>query len=150
MNKNKREDLPIQGIPDAEAGYSILGVPPSKTPHNISREDLRAIASRAHGYVGADLSAVVREAGTMAIKRWLATNSGTPSAKSSSSTQLMLTFMRLFHPSDHAMRSLFAHCSSKCPQFAIQTSADKPLTCKSCARLSSGRCFTRIHSNDSE
>jgi len=43
------------------------------------------------GYVGADLSAVVREAGTMAIKRWLATNSGTPSAKSSSSTQLMLT-----------------------------------------------------------
>ena len=30
------------------------------------------MASRAHGYVGADLSAVVREAGTLAIKRFLA------------------------------------------------------------------------------
>ena len=101
----------IQGIPDAEARYSILGVLLSKTPHNISREDLRAIASRAHGYVGADLSAVVREAGTMAIKRWLATNSGTPSAKSSLSTQLMLTLPDL-HASlpsvrPSAMRSLF-------------------------------------------
>lgn len=28
------------------------------------------MASRAHGYVGADLGAVVREAGTISIKRW--------------------------------------------------------------------------------
>ena len=27
-----------------------------------------------HGYVGADISAVVREAGTIAIKRWLVTS----------------------------------------------------------------------------
>ncbi|KIJ14936.1 hypothetical protein PAXINDRAFT_155829 [Paxillus involutus ATCC 200175] len=32
---------------------------------------LQTLASRAHGYVGADLSAVVREAGTIAIKRWM-------------------------------------------------------------------------------
>jgi len=41
------------------------------TPHNISDEDLAAFASRAYGYVGADLAAIVREAGTIAIKRWV-------------------------------------------------------------------------------
>jgi AAA family ATPase len=60
------------GIPDAEARFSILDVLLSKTPHSISKDDLRAIATRAYGYVGADLSAVVREAGTISIKRWLA------------------------------------------------------------------------------
>ena len=43
----------------------------SKTPHDILQEELGSIASRAHGYVGADLSAVVRDAGTIAIKRWM-------------------------------------------------------------------------------
>ena len=43
----------------------------AKTPHNITEDELRSIASRTHGYVGADLSAVVREAGTAAIKRLL-------------------------------------------------------------------------------
>ena len=42
-----------------------------KAPHTLSDEDIRSVAARAHGYVGADLSAVVREAGTSAIKRWL-------------------------------------------------------------------------------
>ena len=42
----------------------------SKAPHTLTDEDLHAVASRAHGYVGADLSAVVREAGTSVIKRW--------------------------------------------------------------------------------
>jgi AAA family ATPase len=59
------------GIPDADARHSILNVLLSKTPHCITDADLRSIASRAHGYVGADLSAVVREAGTLAIKRWM-------------------------------------------------------------------------------
>jgi AAA family ATPase len=34
-----------------------------------------AVASRAHGYVGADLGAVVREAGTAVIKRWTSRSS---------------------------------------------------------------------------
>lgn len=42
-----------------------------KTPHTIAPDELHAVASRAHGYVGADLAAVVREAGTLAIKRLL-------------------------------------------------------------------------------
>lgn len=59
------------GIPDADARCSILNVLLSKTPHCITNSELHSIARRAHGYVGADLSAVVREAGTLAIKRWI-------------------------------------------------------------------------------
>ncbi|KAG2054115.1 AAA-domain-containing protein [Suillus hirtellus] len=59
------------GIPDADARHSILNVLLSKTPHCITDAELHSIARRAHGYVGADLSAVVREAGTLAIKRWM-------------------------------------------------------------------------------
>lgn len=59
------------GIPDADARHSILNVLLSKTPHCITDAELHSIARRAHGYVGADLSAVVREAGTLAIKRWI-------------------------------------------------------------------------------
>lgn len=42
----------------------------AKTPHIITQGELHTTASRAHGYVGADLAAVVREAGTLAIKRF--------------------------------------------------------------------------------
>ncbi|KAG6335316.1 hypothetical protein ID866_3779 [Astraeus odoratus] len=59
------------GVPDAEARFAILQVLLSKAPHSISESGLRSVASRAHGYVGADLNAVVREAGTIAIKRWI-------------------------------------------------------------------------------
>lgn len=83
----------------------------SKTPHAISQEDLRLVASRAHGYVGADLSAVVREAGTMAIKRWLAASPSSSGPSSQATSQPMLTFSDLLtslpsvRPS--AMRSVF-------------------------------------------
>ncbi|KAI0823937.1 AAA family ATPase [Trametes gibbosa] len=63
------------GIPDAEARYQIFRVLLSKAPNSIADEDLRSIAAKAHGYVGADLSAAVREAGTLAIKRWLTSQS---------------------------------------------------------------------------
>ncbi|KAJ7212237.1 AAA-domain-containing protein [Mycena pura] len=72
LRRPGRFDREIEiGIPDAAARFSILQVLLSKTPHTIADADLLALASRAHGYVGADLSAVVREAGTVAIKRWL-------------------------------------------------------------------------------
>jgi AAA family ATPase len=48
----------------------------ANTPHSISQDELHAFSSRVHGYVGADLSAIVREAGTIAIKRWLASPAG--------------------------------------------------------------------------
>ena len=50
----------------------------SKTPHSMSDDDLRTVAFSAHGYVGADLNAVVREAGTTAIKRWIAAQADDP------------------------------------------------------------------------
>jgi AAA family ATPase len=57
-------------VPDTPARTAILRVLLSKTPHTLNAEDMLAVASRAHGYVGADLGAVVREAGTAVIKRW--------------------------------------------------------------------------------
>ncbi|KAH9954933.1 AAA family ATPase [Russula dissimulans] len=61
----------LVGVPDLDARISILNVFLAKTPHTITPDELYATASRAHGYVGADLAAVVREAGTLAIKRFL-------------------------------------------------------------------------------
>ncbi|THU85607.1 AAA-domain-containing protein [Dendrothele bispora CBS 962.96] len=95
------------GVPDAEARLSILQVLLSKTPHNISLEDLRVVAGRAHGYVGADLSAVIHEAGTVAIKRLLVD----PDSASNSPQSRLLTLPDLLlslptvRPS--AMRSPF-------------------------------------------
>jgi AAA family ATPase len=96
------------GIPDNDARFSIMSVLLSKTPHSISQDELRTFASRAYGYVGADLSAVVREAGTLAIKRWL---SAGPPPSTTSPPQPMLTLADLYtslpsvRPS--ALRSLF-------------------------------------------
>ena len=56
-------------MPDAAARLSILKVLLAKIPHTILPSELSQIASSTHGYVGADLAAVVRTAGTEAIKR---------------------------------------------------------------------------------
>jgi AAA family ATPase len=44
----------------------------ARTPHVLNEDELGLVAGRAHGYVGADLGAVVREAGTAVIQRWTA------------------------------------------------------------------------------
>lgn len=78
----------------------------SKTPHTLSDEDIRTVAARAHGYVGADLSAVVREAGTSAIKRWASsehTDSTAPLPHLS--VQDLTTSLTAVRPS--TMRSVF-------------------------------------------
>lgn len=100
------------GIPDADARNSILNVLLSKTPHCITDAELYSIARRAHGYVGADLSAVVREAGTLAIKRWIThIPSGFHADPTTTKMALKLTLSDLsdalptVRPS--AMRSLF-------------------------------------------
>ena len=68
------------GVPDAQARFSILNVLLCKTPNSLTTDELHSLAARAHGYVGADLSAVVREAGTAAIKRWFAAANSNPDA----------------------------------------------------------------------
>ncbi|OBZ71344.1 ATPase family gene 2 protein [Grifola frondosa] len=109
LRRPGRFDREIEiGIPDAEARLSILSVLLSKTPHSISEEDLRAIAARAHGYVGADLSAVIREAGTLAIKRFLSSQPPSPST-SASIPQLILPDLLDALPTvrPSALRALF-------------------------------------------
>ncbi|KAF9220516.1 AAA-domain-containing protein [Gyrodon lividus] len=99
------------GVPDAEARFAILDVLLSKTPHSISQAAIRTLASRAHGYVGADLSAVVREAGTIAIKRWMSVNPSLDNKDTGIPSSLNLTISDLsdalpsVRPS--AMRSVF-------------------------------------------
>lgn len=103
------------GIPDVPARLSILKVLLSKSPHNLSNDDLLSIASRTHGYVGADLSAVIREAGTVAIKRFLKA-SPNPLPALTTDTQSTLATMLLTlsdlesglsHVQPSAMREVF-------------------------------------------
>ncbi|KAG7444103.1 AAA-domain-containing protein [Guyanagaster necrorhizus] len=108
LRRPGRFDREIEiGVPDVQGRLSILEVLLSKASHSIPQEDLQILASRTHGYVGADLSAVIREAGTLAIKRWLAS----AGSNNPSSDDLAITFPDLLsslpaiRPS--AMRSLF-------------------------------------------
>ncbi|KAJ4485921.1 AAA family ATPase [Lentinula aciculospora] len=109
LRRPGRFDREIEiGVPDADARLSILKTLLSKTPHDISLEDLRAVASKAHGYVGADLAAVVREAGTLSIKRWL--SNASPNTQRQQEMPLValsdiVTSLPTIRPS--AMRSLF-------------------------------------------
>ncbi|KAF9490589.1 AAA family ATPase [Pleurotus eryngii] len=108
LRRPGRFDREIEvGIPDAEDRLAIIEVLLHRTPHSISQDELRAIASRAHGYVGADLSAVVREAGTVAIKRWLASSTGVDASTSGPTMELadLVAALPTVRPS--AMRSLF-------------------------------------------
>ncbi len=109
LRRPGRFDREIEiGVPDAEARLAIFNVLLSKTPHAISQDDLRALAARMHGYVGADISAVVREAGTLAIKGWLKSpqhaSASTPDTLTLELDHLVAA-MPAVRPS--AMRSLF-------------------------------------------
>ncbi|KAF9234685.1 P-loop containing nucleoside triphosphate hydrolase protein [Melanogaster broomeanus] len=105
------EDEAGDGVPDAEARLAILRVLLAKTPHSIPEADIRTLASRAHGYVGADLSAVVREAGTIAIKRWMSASQslGTSGGEIPPSLKLTNSDLSDALPSvrPSAMRSVF-------------------------------------------
>ncbi|ORX59629.1 AAA-domain-containing protein [Hesseltinella vesiculosa] len=57
------------GIPNRDARLSILTAIMQSIPHTLSPQELDALASQSHGYVGADLAAVGREAGLKCIKR---------------------------------------------------------------------------------
>ncbi|EPQ54885.1 AAA-domain-containing protein [Gloeophyllum trabeum ATCC 11539] len=105
LRRPGRFDREIEiGIPDAEARSSILKVLLSKTPHSLTDSDIHTLASQAHGYVGADLSAAVREAGTLTIKRYLSSPSPPPTPPSLTFSDL-LTALPTIRPS--ALRSLY-------------------------------------------
>ena len=108
----------LQGIPDASARLSILKVILSKCPHVITEDQLRAVAGKTHGYVGADLAAVVREAGTEAIKRFMSSNNadGHTSSPSSDPTPPPLSLddleLGLTHVQPSALREVFLETPS--------------------------------------
>ncbi|KAK2464581.1 hypothetical protein APHAL10511_003370 [Amanita phalloides] len=115
LRRPGRFDKEIEiGVPDADARLDILNVLLANMPHNVTQDELRAFSSRAHGYVGADLNALVREAGTSAIKRWLASESQSSTLQRSRSADATLMFtladlsasLSSVRPS--ALRSLFA------------------------------------------
>ncbi|KAJ3170878.1 hypothetical protein HK101_011308 [Irineochytrium annulatum] len=57
------------GIPDAPARLEILNALLSKIPHSLTPSDISDVAASTHGFVGADLSAICREAGLRTIAR---------------------------------------------------------------------------------
>ncbi|KDN41226.1 AAA-domain-containing protein [Tilletiaria anomala UBC 951] len=70
LRRPGRLDREIEiGIPTSAARAAILTVQLKHVPHNLSSTQVEQIAARTHGYVGADLSALVREAGMHAIRR---------------------------------------------------------------------------------
>ncbi|KAJ9091293.1 hypothetical protein QFC20_007670 [Naganishia adeliensis] len=104
LRRPGRFDREIEiGIPDAIARREILGILISKMPHAIAQPDLDAVADKTHGYVGADLSSLVREAGSIAIHRWI--QSSSPTTSPTMTTADLHTALPTIRPS--AMREVF-------------------------------------------
>lgn len=73
LRRPGRLDREIEiGVPDPAARLDIFKTLLADTPHSLTTEELRFVAKRTHGFVGADLSALVREAGMRVIRRRLA------------------------------------------------------------------------------
>lgn len=56
-------------IPNANDRLDILRVALARLPHSVSDEHLQELSGSAHGYVGADLSALCKEAALLALQR---------------------------------------------------------------------------------
>ncbi|CAI5734703.1 unnamed protein product [Hyaloperonospora brassicae] len=57
------------GIPKANDRLAILRVALRRLPHKLTDSELQELSSSAHGYVGADLSALCKEAALLALHR---------------------------------------------------------------------------------
>ncbi|ETN11396.1 hypothetical protein PPTG_10288 [Phytophthora nicotianae INRA-310] len=62
------------GIPRANDRLAILRVALRRLPHKLTDSELQELSSSAHGYVGADLSALCKEAALLALHRAFASN----------------------------------------------------------------------------
>ncbi|XP_026522820.1 spermatogenesis-associated protein 5 isoform X1 [Notechis scutatus] len=72
LRRPGRFDKEIEiGVPNSQDRLDILKKVLSKTPHSLSASDLTQLADSAHGYVGADLAALCKEAGMHALRRIL-------------------------------------------------------------------------------
>ncbi|GBG28564.1 26S proteasome regulatory subunit 7 [Hondaea fermentalgiana] len=59
------------GVPAASDRAEILGIHLSNYPHTLSSEEIASIADEMHGFVGADIMALCREAAWQALRRHL-------------------------------------------------------------------------------
>ncbi|XP_005994768.1 ATPase family gene 2 protein homolog A isoform X2 [Latimeria chalumnae] len=72
LRRPGRFDKEIEiGVPNAQERLDILRKLLRRVPHQLSETDLVQLADSAHGYVGADLAAVCKEAGLYALRRAL-------------------------------------------------------------------------------
>ncbi|KAI8149913.1 P-loop containing nucleoside triphosphate hydrolase protein [Fennellomyces sp. T-0311] len=70
LRRPGRFDREIEiGIPNSNDRLSILTTLMCRIPHVLTEKELESLASKSHGYVGADLAAVCREAGLKCIRR---------------------------------------------------------------------------------
>ncbi len=70
LRRPGRLDREIEiGIPTSSQRAAILSVQLRGVPHDLTAAQIELIAGKTHGYVGADLGALVREAGMRAIRR---------------------------------------------------------------------------------
>ncbi|XP_063776362.1 ATPase family gene 2 protein homolog A isoform X2 [Pseudophryne corroboree] len=72
LRRPGRFDKEIEiGIPNAQGRLDILRRILVKVPHQLTGKELLQLADSAHGYVGADLAALCKEAGLNALRRKL-------------------------------------------------------------------------------
>ncbi|NWW15970.1 SPAT5 protein, partial [Falcunculus frontatus] len=72
LRRPGRFDKEIEiGVPNAQDRLDILLKLLKKVPHSLTAEQLAQLADSAHGYVGADLAALCKEAGLYALRRAL-------------------------------------------------------------------------------
>ncbi|NXR56128.1 SPAT5 protein, partial [Hippolais icterina] len=77
LRRPGRFDTEIEiGIPNAQDRLDILQKLLKKVPHLLTAEQLAHLADSAHGYVGADLAALCKEAGLYAVRRVLGKRPG--------------------------------------------------------------------------
>ncbi|GMF18729.1 unnamed protein product [Phytophthora fragariaefolia] len=76
------------GIPRAKDRLAILRVALRRLPHKLTNPELQELSSSAHGYVGADLSALCKEAALLALHRAFANNTQSTGAVLASADSL--------------------------------------------------------------
>ncbi|XP_042325696.1 ATPase family protein 2 homolog isoform X4 [Sceloporus undulatus] len=74
LRRPGRFDKEIEiGVPNAQNRLDILTKLLKKVPHSLTETELNQLAESTHGYVGADLAALCKEAGLYALRRALGT-----------------------------------------------------------------------------
>lgn len=104
LRRPGRFDREIEiGIPDAKSRLQILKIMLESIPNTLSTEFIETVASKTHGFVGADLSAVCRESVLLTIKRGL--KNGLPEDQMVVGEPHVSEALQLVRPS--AMREIF-------------------------------------------